>query len=938
MKKKFDISKLKGILSGIKDWLKNRHFPPFLLFILMGVVSTVWFLIRVIPKPSRATYPCMKVAAPFMSSFVIYLLSLGGSTLILRRARKKFLRSKYFVAALLVVAGLIGIFFSFGYYSSSVAAENIVKTGPNDEPNQPMGTGKGVNPGRVVWVWNPKATNENCLNVYDFYKPENTNQGVVNKMVADGIKKLTGKSTLKNSWDALFTYFNSQKGKGGKKYTQGEKIFIKINQGTANAKLREKEIKNGFYIPERIINGEEAKKGFSGTCETNPNVVLEILRELVYVVGVEQKDISIGDPISHIFGHNYDVWATEFPDVVYVDRESDGFGRTLIYPTKNDLVFYSDKRQSDKLYDVIENADYLINAANLKPHGRAGISLTAKNHFGSHARKSAFHLHYSLISPISLGHPTNNGYRKYRVLVDIMGSKYLGENTLLYIVDGLYGGGSNETKVPVKYFMTPFNNDWCNSIFLSQDQVALESVCYDFLRTEWNGTVEHSAANNEYKSLPNVKGVDDYLHQAADRANWPAGIIYDPDNSGGSLNSLGVHEHWNNAVSKQYTNNLGGLHGIELVAIPDSLVGKKGSQVFGNLSLEKRDIEKSGNVSAEKAGDSFNTKEKPTKKILKPTLIEKNFNGQVNATNFYSLVIDDNNIKWFLTEKGIVSFDGTTWKLHNKKIAQSNLKDVAYSFSKENKELWLATPQGATVASVPLDIITGTETYIPQDTAIVSKNVVSITIGNNSVYWFGTDKGIAAFKNGKWLLNSYYDRYSKELFEMFPITDLATNPRGDTLYIAMEGAGISRVYLNDVDAVSGASEYVQWGPINVPSDNIYCIYIARNGTQWFGTDAGVARHIGGKTLENWTVFTTTDGLVNNFVQAIVQDRKGNIWFATKGGVTVFDGTSMASFTKKDGLTNDNVKCMAIDKDGVLWFGTNTGVGSYSDGVFIRYTL
>jgi hypothetical protein len=164
-------------------------------------------------------------------------------------------------------------------------------------------------------------------------------------------------------------------------------------------------------------------------------------------------------------------------------------------------------------------------------------------------------------------------------MVDLMGSKYLGQNTLLCIIDGLFGGGADETKAPVKYMMAPFNNDWANSIFISQDQVALESVCYDFLRTEWNGTNIHSPANNSYESIPNVNGVDDYLHQAADPANWPEGIIYDPDNSGRALASLGVHEHWNDPVNKQYSGNLskgkGKGNGIELLSIPENLVKTK---------------------------------------------------------------------------------------------------------------------------------------------------------------------------------------------------------------------------------------------------------------------------------------------------------------------------------------------------------------------------
>jgi hypothetical protein len=156
-----------------------------------------------------------------------------------------------------------------------------------------------------------------------------------------------------------------------------------------------------------------------------------------------------------------------------------------------------------------------------------------------------------------------------------MGSRYLGQNTVLYLVDGLFGGGSWETRGPVRYFMAPFNNDWSSSIFVSQDQVALESVCFDFLRTEWNGINKHDPSNNSSETSPNINGVDDYLHQAADSSNWPAGIQYDPDKSGKPLHSLGTHEHWNNSEKKEYSRNLGFDKGIELVSVPDTLVNDR---------------------------------------------------------------------------------------------------------------------------------------------------------------------------------------------------------------------------------------------------------------------------------------------------------------------------------------------------------------------------
>ena len=66
-------------------------------------------------------------------------------------------------------------------------------------------------------------------------------------------------------------------------------------------------------------------------------------------------------------------------------------------------------------------------------------------------------------------------------------------------------------------------------------------------------------------SRPNWHGVDDYLHQAADSSLWPDDVIYDPDDDGILISSLGVHEHWNNPLNKKYTRNLGTGNGIELI-------------------------------------------------------------------------------------------------------------------------------------------------------------------------------------------------------------------------------------------------------------------------------------------------------------------------------------------------------------------------------------
>ena len=241
-------------------------------------------------------------------------------------------------------------------------------------------------------------------------------------------------------------------------------------------------------------------------------------------------------------------------------------GRLPVVIGDSPVITYADwntiTAKTDKLYTILEDADYMINIPTMKAHARAGITLTAKNHFGSHTRDGATHLHPGLVAP-NEGTPIRTQDKMYRTQVDIMGHPMLGKNTMLFLIDALFSG-SEATDPPTKWDMAPFNGDWTNSIFLSQDQVAIESVCFDFLRTEYDGT----GGKVRY---PNYSGVDDYLMQAADPANWPEDIEYLPDGEN-VLTSLGIHEHWNNQYSKEYSRNKGLETGIELLSVPDGLV------------------------------------------------------------------------------------------------------------------------------------------------------------------------------------------------------------------------------------------------------------------------------------------------------------------------------------------------------------------------------
>jgi len=521
-------------------------------FVIISIVATLWFLIRVIPKPSRATYPCMRAAAPFMSGLVIYLLSLFGGRTAFIRFKKSWSKANYAAAFGFLFLTISAFVLFLGYNSNLSFALNKNSVKVSDPVNTPIGTAIGYYPGRVVWAHDANATNQNMKNVAGDYWYQNTDVDVVDKMLDDAVMSLTNSVTVDESWDKLFRDFNIRHEKGKVGYKTGEKIVIKIN----------------------TTNTSETQYSYGARMDATPEVLYAVLRQLIVEVGVKEEDITAGDPYRCFADPLWNVCHAAFPNVHYFDGYGkNGREQTKISPIES-LVF-SDKQYKSRLPQAYMDAAYLINIPTMKSHSSGGISLTAKNHQGSILAsdqtadsQSASFLHYDF--PNS-DHDTMG---QYRHLVDYMGHEKLGGNTVLFLVDAIWSGTDWSGAVE-KWGMAPFNNDYTSSLFLSQDGVAIESVCYDFLYSEYS-SFKHYNPSKVLCDFPLWPAIDDYILQAASSAYWPKDIQYDPEGDGTILKSLGVHEHWNNEADKEYSDNLTGVSGgINLVSVPTTLVQSK---------------------------------------------------------------------------------------------------------------------------------------------------------------------------------------------------------------------------------------------------------------------------------------------------------------------------------------------------------------------------
>jgi len=566
----------------------TASWPRVLLF-FAGAAALLWFLIRVIPKPSRAGYPCQRAAFPLASSFVLALVGLLTTHFVAKRLRQ-ILAEHRAIAMTVGVAGLFALSVCWTILTTGTgmaAGEGETKTPGSKFPskypvtskydwtpgpaNQPIGNAQGIFPGRVVWARDPLATKwagRWKLNEDQWWTDANTDQQHVDGLMSVVLRQLTSATTDAAAWQAIFQHYNTQKRQLPQRgYQAGEVVALKINL-------------NNSEKPTRVDNLTDA----------SPQMVLAMVRQLVNEAHVPQDCIVVYEARRFMMAAIMEkIWA-EFKDVRFVQQDAPEASQPVnpAYGDHHGLesanwvegISYSDGGKYDKAKLIpkrVMDATYLINFAMLKAHsypyntmesgdeGQTAITMTGKNHFGSIS--GPFELH-SILNTAKKG--TKDAYSP---LVDLAASPNLGGKTILYLLDGLYCGRKWKS-YPIHFPNPPFNNrvepyensDWPASLLASFDGVALDSVGLDILNSQ---TKNNGDPIND--NLPRIlirENADDYLVEMADPQHAPSKTNY--VQGGKPVASLGTHEHWDGDATRRYSRNLDPANGkgIELIYVP----------------------------------------------------------------------------------------------------------------------------------------------------------------------------------------------------------------------------------------------------------------------------------------------------------------------------------------------------------------------------------
>ncbi|MFN8092778.1 MAG: two-component regulator propeller domain-containing protein [Vicinamibacteria bacterium] len=267
---------------------------------------------------------------------------------------------------------------------------------------------------------------------------------------------------------------------------------------------------------------------------------------------------------------------------------------------------------------------------------------------------------------------------------------------------------------------------------------------------------------------------------------------------------------------------------------------------------------------------------------------------------------------WLGTHDGLVRFDGVAFTVYTPKTAPGLLgRHITALRGAADGSLWVGTDgkgltryrRGAFETLGPDPQLTGT-----------SGN--SLYVDPSGTLWAGTWTGALSYAGGR----ATWYRVAQGL-PHDAVFAVAGDGRG--LVLVATGQGIVQVRDGRVQPYPAAAGILE------PQ----CLLVDRRGVVWVGSASGLDRIENGRRRS----ITTADGLLANFVSAILEDRDGGVWIATEAGLNRWTAGRIESFTSAEGLPGDAVTSLFEDREGNVWAGLRgSGLVRFRDGEVATY--
>lgn len=302
------------------------------------------------------------------------------------------------------------------------------------------------------------------------------------------------------------------------------------------------------------------------------------------------------------------------------------------------------------------------------------------------------------------------------------------------------------------------------------------------------------------------------------------------------------------------------------------------------------------------------------------SVIPRNINDQQRMQDVVPvqcLYIDDTDLLWVGTVKSGVAYSGDNIY----KFGSTLMGDVTAITQDKSGKMWYGTSdRGIMGYSGPL----------------ASQAVTCMQYTPDGSLWVGSKQNGLTRIWGK-----YTHLYSTTTDSMNTIIDdhinaLCTDKIGN-LWIASNGG--LQVYNPRMNSFSSYTKEND----RLKTNNVTSLFYGKNNTMYVGTNEGLTiinlsttdRQILTGNVSNLKSFT------NNYVTQVLQDSRGLLWIGTREGVNVLnmENDSLDYLTENEGLCNNNICGLVEDKHHNIWISTSDGVcrvviqRNHEDGTF-----